>query len=137
MGVTSVTNASSAINALDLAIQEINVASAQQGAFQNRLTAIINDLQTFSLSQTSARSRIQDVDFAKETNSLARSQILETSGSAMLAQANSTPQTVIALLQTDVPSDTIDGNSLLPSLSSSVGPQSNLMNTSLFSLNSS
>ena len=137
VGVTSVTNASSAINALDLAIQEINVASAQQGAFQNRLTAIINDLQTFSLSQTSARSRIQDVDFAKETNSLARSQILETSGSAMLAQANSTPQTVIALLQTDVPSDTIDGNSLLPSLSSSVGPQSNLMNTSLFSLNSS
>jgi len=130
-GVTSSVNATNAINTIDSALTEINTASAQQGAFQNRLAAIINDLQSFSLSQTSAQSRIQDVDFAKETTNLAKSQILETSGSAMLAQANSSPQSVIALLQTNVPSDTIQGNSLLPDLSTSVGPQSNLMSTSL------
>ena len=130
-GVTSWVNATDAVNKLDAAIQEISKASAQQGAFQNRLTAIIDDLQTFSLSQTSAQSRIRDVDFAKETTRLAKNQILETSGSAMLAQANSTPQSVIALLQTNVPSDTIQGNSLLPDLTNSVGPQSNLMNSSM------
>jgi flagellin len=133
IGVTSIQNATVAVNTIDSALNEINISSAQQGAFQNRLSAVINDLKTFSLSQESARSRIQDVDFAKETTDLAKNLILSNTGSAMLAQANSTPQAVIALLQSGVPSDSIAGNSLLPDLSPSgnLGGSGNLMSKSM------
>jgi len=133
VGVTSSQNGTTAVNTIDSALNEINIASAQQGAFQNRLSAMINDLKTFSLSQSAAQSRIQDVDFAKETTSLAKNLILSNTGSAMLAQANSTPQAVISLLQSGVPSDSIAANSLLPELSPSgfVGGSNNLMSNSM------
>jgi flagellin len=133
VGVTSSQNGTSAINTLDAALSEINKASAQQGAYQNRLTAIIGDLKTFSLSQSAAQSRIQDVDFAKETSQLAKNLILQNTGSAMLAQANSTPQSVITLLNSNVPSDSIAANSLLPELSTSnnLGSSGNLMSNSM------
>ena len=94
---------------------------------------MISDLRTFSLSQSAAQSRIQDVDFAQETTSLAKNLILSDTGSAMLAQANSTPQAVISLLQSGVPSDSIASNSLLPELSPSgfVGGSNNLMSNSM------
>ena len=132
-GVTSTQNGTTAVNTIDSALNEINIASAQQGAFQNRLTAVISDLRTFSLSQSAAQSRIQDVDFAQETTSLAKNLILSDTGSAMLAQANSTPQAVISLLQSGVPSDSIASNSLLPELSPSgfVGGSNNLMSNSM------
>jgi len=133
VGVTSSQNGTTAVNTIDSALNEINRASAQQGAFQNRLSAVINDLKTFSLSQESARSRIQDVDFAQETTNLAKNLILSDTGSAMLAQANSTPQAVISLLQSGVPSDSIAGNSLLPDLSPSgyLGGSGNLISNSM------
>ena len=117
VGETSTDVATSAINALDDALDEINQASAQQGAFQNRLTAIISDLKTFSLSQSSAQSRIRDADFASETTLLTKNLILQQTGSAMLAQANSSSQAVITLLQSNESIDTIAGNSIFPSLS--------------------
>lgn len=119
IGVTATQNATSAINKLDEALDEINQASAQQGAFQNRLTAIISDLKTFSLSQSSAQSRIRDADFASETTLLTKNLMLQETGSAMLAQANSSSEAVITLLQSNTPLDTVAGNSLLPSLSPS------------------
>jgi flagellin len=133
IGVTASQNGTTAINTLDAALSEINKASAQQGAYQNRLTAIIGDLKTFSLSQSAAQSRIQDVDFAKETSQLAKNLILQNTGSAMLAQANSTPQSVITLLNSNVPSDSIAANSLLPELSPSnnLGSSGNLMSNSM------
>jgi flagellin len=133
IGVTSTQNATVAVNTLDAALTEINKASAQQGAYQNRLTAIIGDLKTFSLSQSAAQSRIQDVDFAKETSQLAKNLILQNTGSAMLAQANSTPKSVITLLSSNVPSDSIAANSLLPELSPSnnLGGSGNLMSNSM------
>ncbi|BDW11746.1 flagellin [Polynucleobacter sp. SHI8] len=132
-GVTSTQNGTTAVNTIDSALNEINIASAQQGAFQNRLTAVINDLRTFSLSQSAAQSRIQDVDFAKETTDLAKNLILSDTGSAMLAQANSTPQAVISLLQSGVPSDSIAANSLLPELfpSGNLGGSGNLMSNGM------
>jgi hypothetical protein len=114
-------------------LSESESASAQQGAYQNRLTAIIGDLKTFSLSQSAAQSRIQDVDFAKETSQVAKDLILQNTGGAMLAQANSSSQAVITLLNSNVPSDSIAANSLLPELSPSnnLGGSGNLMSNSM------
>jgi flagellin len=91
-------NALSSITAIDLALSEVNNASAQQGAVQNRLSAVISNLTTFSQSQTAAKSRIVDADFATETAKLSTNSILQQSGSAMLTQANQSSSNVLALL---------------------------------------
>ena len=88
-----------AIDALDTALTEINTASAVQGALQNRFSAVISNLNAFSLSQTSAKSRIVDADFAAETAKLSKNQILQQAGTAMLAQANQLPSSVLSLLK--------------------------------------
>jgi flagellin len=69
------------------------------GAIQNRFQSTISNLQATSENLTSARSRILDADFAAETASLTRSQILQQAGMAMLAQANALPNGVLALLR--------------------------------------
>ena len=92
-------NAQSAITALDNALTEVNAASAVQGALQNRFSAVISNLAEFSKSQTSAKSRIVDADFAEETAKLSKNQILQQAGTAMLAQANQIPSTVLSLLK--------------------------------------
>jgi len=91
-------NALSSITAIDLALTEVNNASAQQGAVQNRLSAVISNLTTFSQSQIAAKSRIVDADFAAETAKLSSNSILQQSGSAMLTQANQSSSNVLALL---------------------------------------
>ena len=91
-------NALSSITAIDLALSEVNNASAQQGAVQNRLSAVISNLTVFSQSQTAAKSRIVDADFATETAKLSTNSILQQSGSAMLTQANQSSSNVLALL---------------------------------------
>jgi flagellin len=91
-------NALSSITAIDLALTEVNNASALQGAVQNRLSAIISNLTAFSQSQTVAKSRIVDADFATETAKLSTNSILQQSGSAMLTQANQSSSNVLALL---------------------------------------
>ena len=91
-------NALSSITAIDLALTEVNNASALQGAVQNRLSAVISNLTAFSQSQTAAKSRIVDADFATETAKLSTNSILQQSGSAMLTQANQSSSNVLALL---------------------------------------
>ena len=96
---TGQTNAQNAITAIDSALTEVNTAIAVQGALQNRFTAVISNLSAFSQSQTAAKSRIVDADFATETAKLSKNQILQQAGTAMLAQANQIPSTVLSLLK--------------------------------------
>ena len=104
INVTSLTNgsptgANQAIEIIDGAIQQIDTNRAQIGAYENRFTATISNLQTSTLNITSALSTVQDTNFASETANLSRGQILQQAGTAMLAQANSLPNGVLALLR--------------------------------------
>ncbi|MFI3184876.1 MAG: flagellin, partial [Methylococcaceae bacterium] len=95
----SITDVLSAINQIDAAIQSIDTARAKLGAVQNRFTTTIGNLQSSIENQSAARSRITDTDFAAETANLSRSQILQQAGTAMLAQANQSGQSVLSLLR--------------------------------------
>ena len=97
--ITSAANASTAMTNLDTLITEVNNQRATWGAVQNRFDAVIQNLQVAVENQSAARSRIMDADFAAETAALTRAQILQQAGTAMLAQANQTPQTVLQLLR--------------------------------------
>lgn len=88
-----------AMDALTTAIDEVSTARAKFGASQNRFEAVIANLQIAAENQTASRSRIIDADFASETANLTRGQILQQAGTAMLAQANSLPNGVMALLR--------------------------------------
>ncbi|MBQ0958445.1 flagellin FliC [Ideonella sp. 4Y11] len=87
------------IDDLDAAIDTINDQRADFGATQSRFEAIIANLQQGVESQSAARSRIMDADYATETANMSRAQILQQAGTAMVAQANSMPQQVLRLLQ--------------------------------------
>jgi flagellin len=91
-------SAQSALAAIDGAIAMIDSSRASLGAFQNRMSFTINNLNNIQSNVTDARSRIQDVDFASETAELTKQQILSQTSSAMLAQANQIPQTALSLL---------------------------------------
>ena len=93
-GSTSVT----AISRLDSAIDSVNSMRSNMGAFVNRLEHAINNLLISNTNQQAAESLIRDVDFAQETTQFTRNQILMQSGTAMLAQANMMPQSVLQLL---------------------------------------
>jgi len=93
------TNSIAALGAIDDALTVINAERAQYGATQNRFEAVIATLQVSAENQTAARGRIMDADFATETANLARAQILQQAGTAMVAQANQLPQQVLQLLQ--------------------------------------
>jgi flagellin len=88
-----------AITALDTALDGMNNARANLGAAQNRLSATMHALQDYTENLVEAESRIRDVDFASETADMTRNQVLSQAGVAVLSQANSAPQTVLALLQ--------------------------------------
>jgi len=100
-GVNILTQADalSAIDSLDKAMLQVNVAQIQQGATQNRLQAIISTLTSSNESTINARSHIMDTDFAAETASMARAQILQQAGMAMLAQANTSNNGIMALMR--------------------------------------
>jgi len=87
------------LTALDMAIDTVNSARAQLGAVQSRFEKTINFLQTGIENQAAARGRIMDADFASETSNLSRVQILQQAGTAMIAQANQMPQSVLQLLK--------------------------------------
>jgi flagellin len=72
---------------------------ADLGAVQNRFTATVSNLQSTSENLSASRSRIQDTDFAAETANMTRNQILQQAGTAMLAQANQLPNSVMSLLR--------------------------------------
>ena len=97
-GNAGVSNATAAIEALDDAIDAITTSRASYGAVQSRFESAINNLQIGIENQSAARGRIVDADFAVETAALTRSQILQQAGNAMIAQANSAPQSVLQLL---------------------------------------
>jgi flagellin len=92
-------NALAAIDALDAVIDLANTARADLGAVQNRFDGVMSQLSAARENTEAARSRIMDTDYAAETANLARSQILQQAGTAMLAQANALPQQVLSLLQ--------------------------------------
>jgi flagellin len=84
---------------LDSALQSVNSSRGDLGAVQNRFSSVIANLQINAESLSSARGRIVDADFAKETSNLSRAQILQQAGTAMVAQANQLPQGVLSLLR--------------------------------------
>jgi flagellin len=84
---------------VDSAITAVNSQRATYGAAINQLTYAVDNLSNVKVNSEAARSRIADTDYAKETSELARTQIIQQAGTAMLAQANQLPQTVLSLLQ--------------------------------------
>jgi len=97
--VASTANASAAVTAIDAALTAANTQRATLGAIQNRFESVVSNLQVSVENQSAAKSRIMDADFAQETANLTRGQILQQAGTAMLAQANSLPSGVLALLK--------------------------------------
>jgi flagellin len=91
--------ASTAITAIDTAIAAVSQQRATFGAVSNQLEYAVDNLTNIKTNTEASRSRIQDTDYAKVTAELARTQIIQQAGTAMLAQANQMPQTVLSLLQ--------------------------------------
>lgn len=102
LGITAPPTADMAkksMEAIDKALDLVNNTRATYGAAQNRFEAVISNLQVASENTAAARSRIMDADFAAETANLSRTQILQQAGTAMVAQANQIPQSVLKLIQ--------------------------------------
>jgi flagellin len=98
-GVTTVSNANTTIMRVDSALSAVSGLRSTFGAIQNRFESTIASLSAVSENLEASRSRILDADFAAETAALTKAQILQQAGVAILAQANSQPQSVLALLQ--------------------------------------
>lgn len=98
-GIDSTANSTAAIATLDNALGSISSIRATVGASSSRLDAIVAANETSIQSESAARGRILDADFAKETANLTRIQILQQAGTAMLAQANQAPNNVLSLLR--------------------------------------
>jgi flagellin len=97
--VSSAAAASAAIADIDSDIDSVSSNRATFGAVQNRFESVVVNLTTYSENLSAARGRIQDADFAAETTNLTRAQILQQAGVAILAQANTLPQTALSLLR--------------------------------------
>lgn len=97
--LTTAAGSQAALTTLDAAINTITDSRAAMGAYQNRLTASISNLETTSMNLSASRSRILDTNYAQETTKLAKSQIISQAATAMLAQANQSGQSVLALLK--------------------------------------
>jgi flagellin len=93
------TDANTSLVQLDVAINRINTERAGLGAVINRLNYAVDNLANVSVNTSESRSRIMDADYAKASSELARTQIISQAATAMLAQANQQPQTVLKLLQ--------------------------------------
>ncbi len=97
--VLTVASSNQALNTIDAALQAVAATGAQLGAYQNRFQAAITGLNTDETNLQSARSSIQDTDYAQATSDLSKAQILQQASTAMVAQANTVPQNVLTLLQ--------------------------------------
>ncbi len=98
LDITSEKGAQQAISVLDGAMQQIDSERAKLGAVQNRFESTISNLQNIAENASAARGRITDTDYAAESANLAKNQIMQQAGTAMLAQANQLPQAVLSLL---------------------------------------
>jgi flagellin len=92
-------DANTAITTIDDAIKEVDTYRAELGSKINRLTYAIDNLTNVSQNTSASRSRVLDTDYAQATTELARTQIIQQAATAMLAQANQQPQSVLSLLQ--------------------------------------
>ena len=92
-------NASDTIKGVTVAMEKISEQIAGYGASQNRLSFSVSNLMTVAEQTESARSRIEDADFAAESARLAKAQVLQQSGAAMLAQANASSQLTLSLIR--------------------------------------
>jgi flagellin len=99
LNLSTASGAQDAIKTLDAALANVNSSRASLGAYQNRFASAVSSLNTTAENLTTSRSRIRDADFAQETASLTRSQVLQQAGTAILAQANALPQGVLSLLR--------------------------------------
>jgi flagellin len=97
--LTTQNDSVAAISLIDNAIDSVNKMRGDVGAYVNRLEHAINNLNVSNTNQQAAESQIRDVDFAAQTSQYTRDQILTQSATAMLAQANSVPQSVLTLLK--------------------------------------
>jgi flagellin len=97
--VTTVDNSNKVLVQIDAALQQLATSGAQLGAYQDRFQAAITGLNTDATNLTSARSSIQDTDYAQATSNLSKAQILQQASTAMVAQANMIPQNILSLLQ--------------------------------------
>ncbi|CAH0540877.1 flagellin [Vibrio marisflavi] len=96
--ITSIGGAQEAVGIIDSALNYVDSKRAELGAFQNRFTHAISNLENINENVNASRSRIRDTDFAKETTALTKSQILSQASSAVLAQAKQAPTTALGLL---------------------------------------
>lgn len=99
LDVSTRATAENAIGVIDASLSQIDSIRANLGAVQNRLTSTINNLTNVANNAEAARSRVVDADFAVETASLTKFQILQQAGISILAQANTRPQAVLSLLR--------------------------------------
>jgi flagellin len=99
ISISTADGANSAISSIDAALTTILSERAKLGALENRLDHTVNNLSNVSTNTSAALSRILDADFAKETTTLTKSQILSQAATSMLAQANQSKQSILALLQ--------------------------------------
>ncbi len=99
LDVSSQSGANDALATITAAIEQVSGQRAEYGALQNRLEYTVSNLMNVSEFTTAARSRIEDADFAAESARLAKAQVLQQTGTAMLAQANSSSQLVLSLIR--------------------------------------
>ncbi|MFN5722880.1 MAG: flagellin [Betaproteobacteria bacterium] len=97
--ITTVANASTAMGSMDTGLNTVNSARATLGAVVSRLTSVGDNLTNVTQNLAESRSRVRDTDYAAATTELARTQIIQQAGMAVLAQANQLPQSVLALLR--------------------------------------
>ena len=97
--ISTSAGATSALDALDRAIETVGKERANLGAVMNRLDSTIANLTNVSVNTEAAKGRIEDADFAAESTNMTKSKILAQASTAMLAQANASKQGVLSLLQ--------------------------------------
>ena len=97
--ISSFATATAALSVLDGSVASVNMKRAELGATANRLEYAADNMTQVAMNARQSRSRVEDADYAKETTELARTQIIQQAGTAMLAQANQSAQNVLKLLQ--------------------------------------
>ena len=97
--IDTVANANTAIAAITMALDKVSNTRSLMGAVMNRLEHVMDNLTNVSMNAEASRSQIQDADYASASTELARTQIMQQAATAILAQANTSQQTVLKLLQ--------------------------------------
>jgi flagellin len=98
LDITTVSSAQNAITSIDAALLQVADSAANLGAVESRLGHVIANVSETIVNTEASKSRILDADYAVESAKLAKQQILQQAASAMLAQANAAPQSVLSLL---------------------------------------